>query len=148
MNPSWNLVKYKWWFFKICNFRLAVLVGNGVQMTSVKMKTFQYNLPIHLRKTYKRATIANCWNLLQEFVFCVCYVCYKHFYGRHNRTGASTILDVVTKFFGKLTLLDIKSLSCIRTVRTEENIASSTVSMFCMFWCNFVQILIVDGIEN
>ncbi|KAK9876160.1 hypothetical protein WA026_011276 [Henosepilachna vigintioctopunctata] len=51
------------------------------------------------------------------------------YYGRHNRPGESTIRAVITKFRTKFTLLDIKPLSRMRTVRTEENIAAVAYSV-------------------
>lgn len=60
----------------------------------------------------------------------------RPYYGRHNRPDESKIRAVITKFHTKLTLLDIKSLSRMHTVRTEENIAavaSSITEIFSLY---------------
>lgn len=49
----------------------------------------------------------------------------RPYYGRHNRPGESTI---IIKFRTKFTLLDIKPLSRMRTVR-KENIAAVASSV-------------------
>lgn len=49
---------------------------------------------------------------------CVPFVCYGH----HNLPDELTIRAVIANF--ATSLLDIELLSCIRTVRTEENVAA------------------------
>ena len=50
-------------------------------------------------------------------------------YGLHNRSSEETINAIVTKFRTQFTLLDIKPTTRMRTVRTEENIASVSESV-------------------
>ncbi|XP_073832543.1 uncharacterized protein [Musca autumnalis] len=50
-------------------------------------------------------------------------------YGLHNRPSEQTINAIVTKFRTQFTLLDIKPTTRMRTVRTEENIASVSESV-------------------
>uniref|UniRef100_A0A1L8EI80 Putative transposable element n=3 Tax=Haematobia irritans TaxID=7368 RepID=A0A1L8EI80_HAEIR len=50
-------------------------------------------------------------------------------YGLHNRPSEQTINAIVTKFRTHFTLLDIKPTTRMRTVRTEENIASVSESV-------------------
>lgn len=51
-------------FLRVKFFRLAALVCNGVQLSSVKVNFFHYTRPFHHGKFHKRTTIANRSNLL------------------------------------------------------------------------------------
>ena len=51
------------------------------------------------------------------------------FYAQFNRPTKAAIRAIVTKFRTKFTLLDIKPPTCLRKVRTEENIAAVSASV-------------------
>ena len=51
------------------------------------------------------------------------------FYGQFNRPTETAIRAIVTKIRIKFTLMVIKSATCLRRVRTEENIAAVSASV-------------------
>lgn len=76
------------------------------------MKGFQYTLPVHHGKTYKRETIA-------KFVLCGKCVTFVTYNGRHIRPGDTTMRALITKFCTKFSFF--KPLSRMGTVRIEKN---------------------------
>ena len=51
------------------------------------------------------------------------------FYGQFNRSTEAAILAIVIKFRTKFTLLNIKKPTCLRRIRTEENITALWASV-------------------
>lgn len=69
--------------------------------------------------------LTSVWNYRKNLYFVKnVYSLLRPYYGPHNRPGESTILAVSIKFLNKFTLLVDEPLSCMRIMRTEENIAS------------------------
>ena len=90
--------------------------------------SFVYNLTINRLTNEERLQIMEFY-YQNAFSVKKVHRTFLPFYCQLNRPTKSVIRAIVTKFCTKFTLLDIKPPTCLRSVRTEENIAAVSASV-------------------